>query len=86
VLHPVCIVWDVSEVELELYTSGSVLRGVSVLYICSIMHACCCAYVMRKCVCRSNTTLLNLVLSHNVFKDEGVESLATALRCDVKAT
>ena len=81
-----CIVWDVSEVELELYTEWECTAFVSLLYICSIMHACCCAYVMCKSVCRSNTTLLNLVLSHNVFKDEGVESLAAAMRCDIKAT
>ena len=48
------------------------------------MHACCCAYVMCGCVCRSNSTLLNLQLTDNDIKDEGVASLAAALRCDVK--
>ncbi len=57
---------------------------VSILHICSEMHAVCCDYVMYGCVCRSNATLLNLVLAGNAIMHESAALLAAALRCDVK--
>ena len=60
------------------------LNFIQTNHICTEIHACFGAYVMCECVCRSNTTLLKLTLDWNAIMDEGVASLAAALRCDVK--